>query len=433
MAGLLFTYGLAFGGTVASLFQPYIGLLVYISFAILKPDALWPWAVPSGNYSRIVAIGLLVGWALHGFGSWQWGRARGVVLAFAAFMAWSLVSAACAPDQERAWFFVDAIVKIFLPFVVGITLIDSVSKLKQLAWVIVLSQGFLAYEANLSYLSGYNIIRIAGLAGQPDNNGVALTMHTCSIIAFFLGLQSQGWWRKGLAFGAAALMVHAVLLSDSREGMLGLLVTAAVAFWLLPKRASHILVFSLAIVVALRLAGPEVRDRFASILADEAQRDPSAQSRFVLWHNCYDAMMQKPIVGQGPEHFALISYKYGWPEGKEAHNLWLKMGAELGVPGLFFLLTFYGLCVWRLWPIARSRNAAANPWLLDGARMVVASLSGYFVCTQFNNLYGMEAPYYVALLGAGVLKLYHKPVAELSETSPGTSAGDAVAVIPRSD
>jgi probable O-glycosylation ligase (exosortase A-associated) len=422
MNGLIFTYSLAWGGAVASLFRPFVGLLIYIAFAILKPDALWPWSVPQGNYSRIVGIALLVGWALNGLGSWNLGKARGAILAITGFMIWCVLSAMQAPDQDKAWDFVDNMLKIVLPIVVGITLIDSVAQLKQLAWVIVLSQAFLAYEANLSYFGGNNVVRLYGFAGLPDNNGVALTMHTCAIVAFFLGLHSPGWWRKIVAFAAAGLMVHAVLFSFSREGMLGLLVTAAVAFLLIPKRPRNFLVFTLAVVAALSLAGAEVRERFASIFIDPEERDRSAESRLQLWADCYDAMTRKPILGHGPAHFPLVSQEYGWPEGKQGHTLWLQIGAELGVPGLAFLLGFYGLCALRLWPVARSRDATRDPWLADGARMVVASLAGFFVCTQFNNLYLIEVPYYVALLGAGVLKISSTAAPEAAVTSSAMSA-----------
>ena len=71
MKSLLFTYALTYGGAVMSLFSPYIGFLIYVCFGIIKPDSLWFWAIPEGNYSRIVAIGLLLGWLVHGFGSWR--------------------------------------------------------------------------------------------------------------------------------------------------------------------------------------------------------------------------------------------------------------------------------------------------------------------------------------------------------------------------
>jgi hypothetical protein len=54
---LLFTYLLAYGGALVSLFNPFVGFLTYVCFAILKPDDLWWWSVPQGNYSRVEAGG----------------------------------------------------------------------------------------------------------------------------------------------------------------------------------------------------------------------------------------------------------------------------------------------------------------------------------------------------------------------------------------
>src|SRR5262245_64403942 len=85
MKGLVFTYVLTYGGALLSFFDPYIGLLVYVCFSIIRPEFMWHWAVPEGNYSRIVAIALLLGWILRGMGNWQFGKARAIVVALAAF------------------------------------------------------------------------------------------------------------------------------------------------------------------------------------------------------------------------------------------------------------------------------------------------------------------------------------------------------------
>ena len=257
MKGLIFTYALTYGGAVASLFDPFIGLLVYICFAIIKPESMWYWSVPEGNYSRIVAIALLVGWARKGFGQWRLGRAWGVVLAFAGFWLWSVIASLWAANQSAAWEYVEVMAKVLLPFLVGITVIDSVRKLKWLAWTIVLSQGYVALEANLAYFGGFNTLREFGFAGM-DNNSVAIAMVTCAGLAFFLGLETGRLWLKGLALAAAGLMAHAVLFSFSRGGMLALLITGVASFFLLPKKPLHYLVFAVAIGVGIRLAGPEV-------------------------------------------------------------------------------------------------------------------------------------------------------------------------------
>src|SRR5947209_1001688 len=118
MKGLVFTYLLTYGGAAASLVNPYIGLLVYVAFAVLRPEALWAWSVSGGNYSKIVAIALLVGWLIRGCGDWRLGRAWGVVLALLGYLAWSVVGAAAADNQEVAWHFVEELAKIVLPFLV---------------------------------------------------------------------------------------------------------------------------------------------------------------------------------------------------------------------------------------------------------------------------------------------------------------------------
>jgi probable O-glycosylation ligase (exosortase A-associated) len=413
--GLIFTYVLTYGGAVASLYRPFYGLLVYICFAIVRPEAMWFWAVPAGNYSRIVAIALLVGWTLHGFGNWNLGRARGIVLALIGFWAWTALSAFLAPNSEVAWNFVESHSKIFLPVLVGITTLDSIAKLKQLLWVIVLSQGYVALEMNLAYYSGFNRVQEAGFGGM-DNNCVAIAMVAGTGMAFFLGLEVPRWWQKALAWAAGALMAHTVLFSFSRGGMLGLIVTALITFALIPKKPKHYIAFLLAVLLAIRLAGTEVQERFATSFANvEGSLEESAQSRLELWAACWDSMKNAPL-GIGPDHWPLISQEYGFAKGKHGHSLWLQLGAELGFPGLLCLGLFYGLCILRLWPLTR-RSELVDPWLRATARMVIASLIGFMFSAQFVSLPGLELPYYTALVGAGVLRLASRTV-EFNEISP---------------
>src|SRR5262249_25818109 len=115
MKSLIFTYLLTYGGALVSLFNPFVGLLIYICFAIIKPDVIWWWSVPQGNYSRIVAIALLVGWSLNGFGNWRLGRAKGVVGLLLAFLVWSAVCSAAAQYPSIAFIWVEDLVKIVLP------------------------------------------------------------------------------------------------------------------------------------------------------------------------------------------------------------------------------------------------------------------------------------------------------------------------------
>lgn len=164
----------------------------------------------------------------------------------------------------------------------------------------------------------------------------------------------------------------------------------------------------MAVVIGLALAGPEVCARFGTSFAEKEHRDESAESRVELWAACWDTMLKHPVLGVGPDHMPLRMDQYGFRQGKEAHTLWLQIGAELGFPGVLLLMSYYGVCLVRLWPIARGKTAVADPWLTYLARMVVASLCGFVVSAQFVSLESLESPYYIALIGAGVLMLYDR-------------------------
>lgn len=91
--------------------------------------------------------------------------------------------------------------------------------------------------------------------------------------------------------------------------------------------------------------------------------------------------------------------------GKEAHSLWFQTGAELGFIGVGLLIAFYLICIWNLWPMTRESYPTSEPRIRDLARMVIASLAGFMVSSQFVSLEGLEMPYYVVLVGACTLKV----------------------------
>ena len=406
MKGLLFTYALTYGGAALSLYRPFYGLLIYICFAIIRPESLWHWCVPAGNYSRIVAIALLIGWVLNGCGNWRLGKGRAVLGCFVGFWCWALLSTLIsAIFPERGFAFLESIAKILLPFIVGITVIDSISQIKQLAWTMAISVAYVALEMNHSYYSGFNQLHESGFAGM-DNNCMAIQFVTAIGFMFFLGFAAEQWWQRLVAIFGTLLMINAIMFSFSRGGLLSLIVTGGVCFLLLPKRPLHYAVFALATAAGLRLAGPEVIKRFATSFSETETRDASAQSRLDLWSDCWRLMLREPLFGVGPDHFTYYAqYELGWGTAKEAHSLWFQTGAEIGFIGLGFLLAFYVITMGNLWPLTRNSIAHVDLAVPDIARMVIASLSGFFVASQFVSLEGLELPYYVTLVGAATLKV----------------------------
>lgn len=404
MKGLLFTYVMTYGGSLVAIFNPYYGLLIFLMFGIIKPEILWHWSVEKGDYSLTVMIATLIGWLMHGTGDWRLGKAWPILLSLSAYLFWSAVSAQSAAVDYVAWKFVNDTAKIVLPIIVGLTLVDSVEKLRQMAWVYCCAYGYLAFEFNLNYLNGFYGGDREVKHGM-DNNSVCIGIVVVVGLSMFVILTARKAWQKLMFFFFMACLIHTILFSNSRGGMVALIATGMVAFLLIPKQPKHFFWLIVGAALAIRLAGPPVQQRFMTIFAEEEERDASAQSRIELWRGMWDAAKNHPIVGVGPDHWPLIAHLYGRPAGQEGHSLWLQVLAELGFPGLFFLLTFYGLTIIMLFWLIVDKRDQLPPDMLHLARGVIAALIGFAVSAQFVSLEGLEIPYYVTLLGAGILKV----------------------------
>ena len=409
MKGLLLTYLLTFGGAGAALFNPFVGVCVYWIFDIVRPQYMFGWAGAQAPFSEIIAVATIAGWALKGFGNWRFGRGRIIVLLFAAYCAWAVLSALAAPDGAAALGFLRELGKRTIMFIIAVTLADSVDRVKKLAWVTAGSAGYLGLELNMRYLGGFNEVQVLGYGGM-DNNSIAMSLVVCLGPAVFLALYERRWLPKALALGAAVLIGHTVLLTFSRGGLFSMIAAGTVVAIAVPKRPRYLLAIVVTIALGLRLAGGEVRDRFNTAFAAQEERDSSAQSRLELWRDCILVMEKYPLLGAGPDHFPLIAEEFGWPQGKEAHSLWLQMGAELGIPGMLFLVSFYLAPLWRVWPVARARQRAEeDTWPQHAAFMVISSLSGFVVASQFVTMEGLETPVYIVVIAVSTLRLW-RPV-----------------------
>jgi O-antigen ligase len=400
MNALVFTYALTYGGAVVALFKPFHGLLIYVCFAILKPPALWPWAVPLENYSRVIGVAFLLGWAINGFGDGRLGRAKPIMLMLSGYFLWVVLSTAFGMDPARGAPFIEYLAKIVLPFLAAITLVHSWRQLELLIWVIVGSCAFLAYEANLMYLNGYDMEH--NLIFLLDNNSVSILMVTSFALALVLAFEESVFWRRVMWFGFAAAMAHVPMMTMSRGGMLGAVVAAGVTVLLVPKTRRAWQMIAAGAVVAVVLAGPSVVEEFTTSFKPEEELDGSAQSRLVLWGNCTEVALKNPLFGIGQECWTLVVESFGWNKNKEAHSLWFQTAAELGFPGVSFLIAFYVLTVTRSRAASRGTDA---PWMPLVYRMMAASIAGFTASASFVTVEGFEMPYYVAMIGACATKL----------------------------
>jgi O-antigen ligase len=408
MKGLLLTYPIVLLGGIISLRQPVIGLFIYVGLSVLRPDALWGWAGGLQNMSRISGIPLLIGWAFQSFGSWRFGQARAIVILLMLYAAWLPLSASQAIEPVTAWATVLEFSKTLLPFLVGMTLIKSEKQARQMLWVIVLCQTYVCLDMNRTYLGGYNRAHAEGFGGM-DNNSFGISLLTTLGGGLGLLLSSKSWISKAAAGVATLLMLHTVLLTFSRGAFVGLLAVGIGALVILPKKPKYLATIALAVLIAIRLTGPELSARLGSTFAPREDRDGSSQSRLDLWKDCFTLIAREPLFGVGPTGWGTAAQEFGWPKGKEAHSTWIETAAELGVPGAAFLILFYALTVKRLWPIARGKAPGVDRTTAPFATGIILCIVGYALSAQFVSLMGIEAPFWVTMVGAVLLKIRSVP------------------------
>lgn len=416
MYGYILTNILGYGGAVAAVFNPFLGVCIYWAFELIRPQHLFAFAGPPGPYSNALAIGTLIGWAAGGFGNFKLGRAKPVVFFLGAHAIWALVATIASPEPDLSFRQFQEYLKVWLMFLVAVSLIDTADRTKILAWVIAGSSGYISAEFNqIYYLRGANYIQQFGHGGM-DSNSFAIVLVTTVPVGAYLGLYSRKLWQKGLAFACVVFALHAIMLSFSRGAFVGALTAGIVAVVVTRKKPSFIFACVLGAIVVLRLAGPSIREEFSSVLVPTEELDGSAQSRIQLWKDCLTVMERYPLLGVGPARFSRISAQFGWPPGKEAHTLWLSVGAEMGVPALIFLLGFYGTTALLLVRPARSRlEEEPGRWLGISATMIVVCLGGFAVSAQFVSMAGLESPYFIVALGIATIRLAQKERATAAE------------------
>jgi O-antigen ligase len=187
--------------------------------------------------------------------------------------------------------------------------------------------------------------------------------------------------------------------------MLGLIASGLGALFVMPKRPRYLAPLAVGFVVALQVTGPELWNRYVSAFADQRDLDYSAQSRIDLWRDCLEVIQKYPVLGVGPDHFPRIAAEFGWPAGKEAHSLWLQVGAEIGIPGLLLLAAFYLVTLRRTGRLGKLTNTSEEErWAQAVGPMVAMSLTGFVVAAQFVTMEGLETPLYIVAIAVATLR-----------------------------
>lgn len=224
---------------------------------------------------------------------------------------------------------------IFILFFLLLNSINTKKKFGMIVWLmifliaILVPQGMYQLERGYGW-AGQNIthdfhrqeyrINWIGIFNDPNDLALAFVIAIGFLLAFAFGRIM--FLMRVASLGLIGLLSYGIFLTNSRGGLLALMVTI---YFYFVKRTNKMVVGSIIgaiLAFAVFAIGPS---RKALFNVEEA----SAASRVELWYGGILLMKANPIFGAGYDMFT-----EDLPQ--TAHNSFILAGAELGMVGLFF-------------------------------------------------------------------------------------------------
>jgi len=195
------------------------------------------------------------------------------------------------------------------------------------------------------------------------------------------------------------LITLGVILSFSRGAAVGLAVLVIALMAMRMIRAPHALAVIVALAVILA-AFPQYTNRITSLAGvgglegtGTSAVDNSLLSRIAETAAAGLVMLDHPVIGVGPAMFPTYYEPYANNVGilvrndaeREAHNLYLGVGAELGIPGLVVFL-LVAISVVQMLRRARRASIVRRPDLERLTTPFLLALLTYYVTGMFLHL-----------------------------------------------
>ncbi len=392
----------AIGLLLAFVRHPSFGLLSYMwTFYNLPPSRWWGSELPNVRWSLVAAGVTAIALMLHAAAGRRdgeerpaWIRSWGsrLLLLFVAWM-WLQTAWAVAPDRhiEGALLYTKYAVLSYVLY----SLLTDALMVERFGWAHVLGcflWGWTGYASNV-----WGRWELVLGPGVDDSNVLGFHLVTGLAFAGFLFLTVKGA-KRWVAFLAIPFILDGIILTASRSTLLGLCGAACAALVLAPRTRRAAVAFSLAlgVVLLVLLARNDLFwDRAWSIgQTNEEAMDVSAASRFTILRANWQMALDYPF-GAGYQGNEFLSPKYVAEDAlsrgrRSAHNTWMAVLVDEGIPGLAIFAGMYLWVVVRLLKLNRARLSDL-PLSVGGCRAAVgAGLAAFFVAGQFINLFKAE-------------------------------------------
>jgi probable O-glycosylation ligase (exosortase A-associated) len=401
---------------VASLFAPWIGVIVGHIISVMTPQDIWWWDFLGMRPSFDVMVPVLAGFLI----ALLRGKVRlsglntpvnKMVGLLWAFFTLSLLFGPYVDVVNRWRFFnpdavYETISKVFLSYFVATLLLDNTKKVKYAVLVMIVTFVYMTYWANAQYFIHHVYGRLHGpqsITGGGiyyDQNYFAVLFVTGAPFLYFLSKISK---RKIVPLLAALVILlswNAIFLTASRGALLGLL--SVIGMFVYRSKKKYM---GFAVLAVLGLAywhdGGTLMKKRATKITDYSV-SASAEDRLDAWGAAIRMMEAHPFVGVGFASFGQAYPTYSKSHPHIAHNTFFQIGGECGIFAGALYLILMGTTLNKLRKNAnRLESALIDPearfyYLLNEACFY--SLVGFFTCAVFLSLETYSLWYYLLLM-----------------------------------
>lgn len=255
--------------------------------------------------------------------------------------------------------------------------------------------------------------RLVGVAYYDANDLGMMIVMSIPILLYFLvrGRPSV----RILTLAALVLYILVFLKSGSRGGFLGLVIVGGYLIFQFHAVSKSARIGTVAIVAILMttFAGDQYWNTIQTILKPEEDYNmQSDDGRMEIWKRGLGYMTDRPITGVGYQAFPVAEgtlsqqaqrqmYGVGF-KWSAAHNSFIQVGAEIGVPGLIVFVTL----LWKTFFTARRIGSRRDP---DGkvpdeavmGQALAGSIVGFVVCGFFlSQAYACTLLFFFAMVVA---------------------------------
>ncbi|HEX4600963.1 MAG TPA: O-antigen ligase family protein [Gemmatimonadales bacterium] len=397
-----------------------ICVAIYLATAVGRVHELFP-ALGALKPTLVAAALAVVLYLLHQAGARRIERLRSATTTCAlGLLVWSALSVPGALSQGMAFHIVtDNLAKAIVMCLVIAGSVRSVRDVERLILVYFSVTVVYTGVALSRFQLGADNWRLSHLYNY-DANDFATLVATALPLGLYFVLGQRRLVLRLLALAGLGLLVVGEIRSGSRGGFLALLAVAAfvlLRFTTLPARSRFVGLLVIAAVLATT-ASDRYWTQMQTII--NPQQDYNATSdagRLKTWERGFTYLEAHPVFGVGAGNFPVAEgtisplarrqeYGIGVP-WTTAHNSFLQVGAEIGIPGLLF---FVGLIVSAFVGLRRvaRRSLQAGAAAQNTARLaqsLMTALVGFAVGGFFLSLAYSDVLYALAALALALQKV----------------------------